>query len=176
MEGLRITEVPCQEWNSHHVQFWMAPISQKVSHSGDVMAGPRRNIFMISSWNLQQSPCLIVQVPHFLAPEREDRPPFSLQRPLNFLHRKLVWKYSVPSREIPTPVKRSIEKWKEALVKTTVLLIMHFFKSVCSSTTSSLRHQYPVNIVCINVSLVPLRSVFSKRRIRHQNTTFLLVL
>lgn len=90
MKGLRSTEVPCQEWNSHHVQFWMAPSSQKVSHSGDVMAGPRRNISMISSWNPQPPPCLIVQVPHFLAPEREERPPFSLQRPCNFSHRKIV--------------------------------------------------------------------------------------
>lgn len=161
MEGLRITEVPCQEWNSHHVQFWMAPISQKVSHSGDVMAGPRRNIFMISSWNLQQSPCLIVQVPHFLAPEREERPPFPLQRPLNFLHRKIVWEYSVPSREIPTPVKRSIEKWKEALVKTTVLLIMHFFKSVPPQ-----HHLWGINIqsiLCVSTSVRFLFIVFSPK-------------
>ena len=50
---------------------------------------------------------------------------------------------------------------------------MHFFKSVCSSTTSSLRHQNPVN-VCVKLSLVPLHSVFSKR-IRYQATTFLLI-
>lgn len=131
----------------------------------------REEHLITTGWNLQPPPHPIVQVPHFLATEREGKPPFYLQSPPNCLPQE-DGELPFPPRYIPTQTQRM---WSHLLahVKTTVLFNSTFLQVCLILHNIILWHQNPVHAGCAKLHPIPLHSIFPPKRIGDHTTTFL---
>ena len=117
-----------------------------------------------TSWNHQPPPHPTVQIPYFLATEREGNPPFYLQSPPNFLPQE-DWEHSVPSRCIPTLTQRI---WSRLLASVnTMALFNSTFLQVCLILPNIISwHQNPVHAGCAKLPPVPLPSIFPPKEVK----------